>query len=252
MPYAAQRRCQIYYDEFGDASNPTLLLVNGLGSQCINYQDDWCEMFAAEGLQVVRFDNRDVGLAAVRRRSARAVHVHAAATWPPTASPCSTRWASTSAHVMGLSMGGMIVQTMAIEHPHRLLTMTSVMSTTGEPEYRKSSPRALELLHRSRQPRRATSTSQQCRRRSARVGQPRVRRRGTLARRRRARLRPRSSTPPARARQYMAVLASGSRADGLRNVTVPTLVMHGDKDTLIDQIGGRAHRRARSRRHGSS
>ena len=53
---------QIHYDVFGDAADPTLLLVNGLGSQCINYKEAWCEMFAAEGLQVVRYDNRDVGL----------------------------------------------------------------------------------------------------------------------------------------------------------------------------------------------
>ncbi len=62
MATATNGDCELYYDTFGDPADPTLLLVNGLGSQCINYQDAWCEMFAARGLHVVRFDNRDVGL----------------------------------------------------------------------------------------------------------------------------------------------------------------------------------------------
>ena len=62
MPIAHNRDCEIYYESFGEPSEPTLLLVNGLGSQCINYHEDWCAMFVGRGLRVVRFDNRDVGL----------------------------------------------------------------------------------------------------------------------------------------------------------------------------------------------
>ena len=141
------------------------------------------------------------------------------------------------AHVIGLSMGGMIVQTMAIEHPERLLTMTSVMSTTGEPGYGASSPEAYAAAdraagHRPRLGHRAR------RRRAADLGQPRLRRRGAVGRRRRPRLRP-LLRPGRGARQFLAVGASGSRADGLRGVRTPTLVLHGDQDTLIDQSGGR-------------
>jgi len=62
MATATNGKCEIYYESFGDPGDPTLMLVNGLGSQCINYHEDWCEMFVARGLRVVRFDNRDVGL----------------------------------------------------------------------------------------------------------------------------------------------------------------------------------------------
>jgi pimeloyl-ACP methyl ester carboxylesterase len=231
MPTTSNGSVQLHYDVFGDASNPTLLMVNGLGSQCINYQDAWCEMFAAEGLQVARFDNRDVGLSShlpgvqytLSDMAADAIAVLDAL-------------GVARAHVMGLSMGGMIVQTMAIEHPLRLLTMTSVMSTTGEPEYRKSSPKAFELLTAPG----ATSKEEYLDNAVAGLrewGSPEF----ADEERWRAdaeRAFDRAFDPAGVGRQYMAVGASGSRADALRNVMVPTLVMHGDRDTLILPIGG--------------
>ncbi len=231
MPNTSNGSVQIHYNVFGDASHPTLLMVNGLGSQCINYQDEWCEMFAAEGLQVVRFDNRDVGLSShlpgveytLSDMAADAIAVLDAI-------------GVERAHVMGLSMGGMIVQTMAIEHPHRLLTMTSVMSTTGEPEYRKSTPRAFELLTAPG----ATSKEEYLDNAVAGLrewGSPEF---ADEARWRAdaERAYDRSFDPAGVGRQYMAVVASGSRAEALRHVAAPTLVMHGDRDTLILPIGG--------------
>ena len=230
---------EIHYDTFGDPTNPTLLLVNGLGSQCINYAEAWCEMFAAEGLQVVRYDNRDIGLSSsfesaptdeygaayrVRDMAADGIAVLDALGVP-------------RAHVMGLSMGGMIVQNMAILHPDRLLTMTSVMSSTGEAEYRKSTPRAAELL-----------TAPPATDREGYVQQwiDGLHEWGSPEFADEARWRAdaerafdRSFRPSGSTRQYLAILASGSWAAGLPDVTVPTLVLHGDKDTLIDQIGGR-------------
>ena len=140
---ATNAEVEIHYEAFGTAGDPTLLLVNGLGSQCINYDDDWCEKFAAQGFAVVRFDNRDTGLSSKldgvqytlarhgRRRDRGA-----------------RRARRGRAHVMGVSMGGMIVQRLAIDHADRLLSMTSVMSRTGEPEYGQSSPEALAVLTR--------------------------------------------------------------------------------------------------------
>jgi pimeloyl-ACP methyl ester carboxylesterase len=189
-------------------------------------------MFAAEGLQVARYDNRDVGLSS---------HL------PGVAYTCSDMandgmavldaLGVQQAHVMGLSMGGMIVQTMAIEHPQRLLTMTSVMSTTGEAEYRMSTPRAFELLTAPG----ATSRDEYLDQWVAGLrewGSPefadeaRWRTDAALAY-------DRCFDPGGVGRQYQAVGASGSREEGLKAVTVPTLVMHGDKDTLIFPIGGR-------------
>ncbi len=231
--------CEIHYDTFGDPANPTLLLVNGLGSQCINYQDGWCELFASHGLQVVRFDNRDVGLSSKFDDAPKGVHGEAYTISDMAADGFAVldELGVEHAHMMGLSMGGMIVQTMAIEHPHRLRTMTSVMSTTGEAAYRKSTPRATELL----------------------LAPPAIDREGFVQQwvdglhewgspefadeaRWRAdaeRAFDRCFHPGGSTRQYLAVLAGGSRAEKLAKVRVPTLVLHGDKDTLIDQIGGR-------------
>ena len=140
------------------------------------------------------------------------------------------------AHVMGLSMGGMIVQTLAIEHPERLLSMTSVMSSTGEREYGQSTPEAYAML--TAPP--ATDRESYVQRHIAGLrvyGSPEF----ADEERWRAdaeRAFDRAFAPDGVGRQFFAVGASGSRADGLRGVTVPTLVMHGSADTLITPSGG--------------
>jgi pimeloyl-ACP methyl ester carboxylesterase len=245
MPYlfrsgtAHNGHCDIHYDVFGNAADPTLLLVNGLGSQCINYADAWCTMFADRGLQVVRYDNRDVGLSSKFDDADTGPHGTAYTVSDMAADGMVVLDALgvQRAHVMGLSMGGMIVQTMAIEHPQRLISMTSVMSTTGEEEYRRSTPRAMELLlappAKSRE-----EYVQQWVDGLHEWGSPEF---ADEARWRAdaERAFDRCFHPSGPTRQYMAVMASGSRADRLPGVRVPTLVLHGDKDTLIDQIGGR-------------
>ncbi|MBA3604680.1 MAG: alpha/beta hydrolase [Acidimicrobiia bacterium] len=239
MTTATNGDCQLFFERFGDPADPTLLLVNGLGSQCINYQEAWCAMFAACGLHVVRFDNRDVGLstsfdgAPVDEHGASYRLSDMAADAVAVLDACDVD----RAHVMGLSMGGMIVQTMAIEHPARLATMTSAMSRTGEPGYGGSTPEALALL----------------------LGPPATDRRsyvdGHVAglrvwgspefadedrwRADAQRAFDRAFNPAGTTRQFLAVAASGDRAAGLRGVRAPTVVIHGDRDTLIDQSGGR-------------
>ena len=126
MAIARNGDVELYYEAFGDPADPTLLLVNGLGSQCINFPAEWCEMFVARGYQVVRFDNRDVGL------SSKLEGVdYALADMASDALAVLDAIGVDRAHVMGLSMGGMIVQRLAIDHADRLLSMTSVMSRTG-------------------------------------------------------------------------------------------------------------------------
>ena len=141
MAVARNGEWDIYYEEFGNPAHPVLLLVNGLGSQSINYADDWCRMFAAEGFRVVRYDNRDVGLSS-HRPDAHYTCDDMAGDGMAVLDALGVR----RAHVMGLSMGGMIVQMMATLHPNRLLTMTSVMSHSGEPDYFRRTDRAFELL----------------------------------------------------------------------------------------------------------
>lgn len=231
MPFAANGDCRLWFDTIGDAGDPALLLVNGLGGQSINYADAWCEMFAATGLFVIRFDNRDVGL------SSEIDTPYTLSDMAADAIAVLDTVGVRQAHVMGLSMGGMIVQTLAIEHRERLLSMTSVMSNTGEPGIGLPTPEALALLTRP------PATDRESAVQGHIAG---LRAWGSPAFADEARWRAdaerafdRSFRPNAARRQLTAVGASGPRADALRTVTVPTLVVHGDHDTLIDPSGGR-------------
>jgi pimeloyl-ACP methyl ester carboxylesterase len=231
--------CELHYDTFGDPGDPTLLLVNGLGSQCTNYRDEWCEMFAARGFQVIRFDNRDVGLS-TSFAGAPVDDDNACYRLSDMADDAFAVLDANGverAHVMGLSMGGMIVQTMAIEHPERILSMTSVMSNTGEPEYMRSSPEAYALLTGAPPTDRESAIERYVA--GMRVYGSEFDRDEARWRRDAGAAFDRSFTPDGTGRQFFAVGASGSRADALRRLTVPTLVIHGSADTLIDPIGGR-------------
>jgi len=239
MPIATNDGCELYYDTFGDPSDPALLLVNGLGSQCINYEDPWCDEFAGRGLFVIRFDNRDVGLSTSFYVAPTDDHGAAYRLSDMAADAIAVLDACDvdKAHVMGLSMGGMIVQTMAIEHGGRLLSMTSVMSSTGEAAYGTATPEAFTRLTAPAPHDRASYVDGHVD--GLRVwGSPAFADEGRW-RADAERAYDRAFNPTGTTRQYQAVRASGDRADGLREVAVPTLVIHGDCDTLIDQSGGR-------------
>jgi pimeloyl-ACP methyl ester carboxylesterase len=239
MATALNGNCEIYYESFGEPSDPTLLLVNGLGSQCVNYDEDWCKMFAARGLRVVRYDNRDVGLSANFDSAPLGEHGEAYTISDMAADGIAVVDAIgvERAHVMGLSMGGMIVQVMAIEHRDRLLSMTSVMSRTGEPGYGESTPEAFALL--TAPP--ATDRESYI---AASIAGLRVWGSPAFADETRwtrdaGRAFDRCFHPSGTTRQFKGIGASPPRADRLREVTTPSLVIHGDCDTLIDISGGR-------------
>lgn len=243
---------EIYYETFGfddrstdpsfDSAGPALLLVNGLGSQLNGYPEEFCEGLVDRGFSVIRFDNRDVGL------SSRTENPETGEATDYTLSHMAADGIAIlddlgieAAHVAGMSMGGMIVQTMAIEYPDRVLTMTSIMSTTGEREYGKSSEEAFEALM---SPPPDTSTEAGI---SAAIEQDVVHRKiwaspewydEELVREYFVESWARSADNRADL-QYAAVVASGSRAELLPHVQTPTLVIHGDEDTLIDISGGR-------------
>lgn len=237
--HAVNGDCSIYYECFGSPDHPTLLLVNGLGSQCINYDEAWCELFAAEGFQVIRFDNRDVGLT-THYGDAPVDDSGAAYTLRDMADDAVAVLDAVGverAHVMGLSMGGMIVQQLAIHHRDRLLTMTSVMSRTGEPEYGQSTPEAYALLTAPPVTDREEVLDRAVE--SMHVWGSPAYRDEARARAQAERAHERAFDPSGVARQFRAVGAAGSWADELPGVTTPTLVMHGNADTLIDISGGR-------------
>jgi pimeloyl-ACP methyl ester carboxylesterase len=237
--HAVNGTCRIYFETFGSSDDPTLLLVNGLGSQCINFDERWCAMFVDEGLHVVRFDNRDVGLsthftdAATDERGAAYQFTDMAAD----AISVLDELGIERTHVMGLSMGGMIVQHLAIDHGDRLLSMTSVMSHTGEADYGSSTPEALAQLIEPAPPGLDGAIANSLAGRAI-WGSPdhlddeQIRATATRAFER-------ANDPAGVARQYRAVTTSPRWAARLPEVTTPSLVIHGTADTLIEISGGR-------------
>jgi pimeloyl-ACP methyl ester carboxylesterase len=233
MSTARNGDVEIYYERFGDPADPTLVLVNGLGSQSINYAVEWCERFVAEGYQVVRLDNRDTGLSSKLDRVDYTVVDMAEDVLAVLDAIGVDR-----AHVMGVSMGGMIVQRLAIDHPDRLLTVTSVMSRTGEPGFGDSSPEALAMLMAPP----ATSRDAYIDQHVAALGVYGSKPEwldDDLTRARAAAAYDRCFCPAGVGRQIAAVIQSPSRDEELRGVSLPVLVMHGSRDTLIDPSGGR-------------
>jgi len=251
MPYAHHGSVELYYETFGDPAHPALLLVNGLGSQCINYRSEWCEQWVARGFFTIRFDNRDVGLStkfdqvppdfagamAALTEGRRPEVAYRLADMAGDAVAVLDALGIERAHVLGVSMGGMIVQQLAIDHADRLLTMTSVMSTTGERAVGQASPEALAILMGPPATDRGSAIERHL------LGQRTF---GSPAHYDEERQRQfaaeafdRSFHPDGVARQLIGVVVSGSRAEALRAVTVPALVLHGDADTLVDISGGR-------------
>jgi len=244
----------IAYDTFGEPGEPPVLLVMGLGAQLIAWDEDFCSMLAGRGRYVIRYDNRDCGrstkfddhpvhigrlMAAVGSGdlpAARAMLPYSLQDMADDGLGLLTALGIEQAHVVGSSMGGMIAQLMAISHPARVLTLTSMMSSTGEPAYGRSAPAAQQALFDPRPADREgyIATSERAltwsSRRYANLHAIRE-----LA----ARSYDRAYYPAGVGRQLGAMLLAGSRADALKALNVPTLVIHGLDDTLVDPSGGR-------------
>jgi pimeloyl-ACP methyl ester carboxylesterase len=241
---------EIAYEEFGDAADPTVLLVMGLGVQMLGWDEEFCGMLAARGFRVVRFDNRDVGRSTWFGDGPRANAMAAMAGDFSSASYTLTEMAADTAglleflrveaaHLVGASLGGMVAQTLAIEHPERVLSLTSMMSTTGEREVGQPHPEAIPNLL-TRPPADREGMAEFAVGTFRVIGSP-----GFEADEEALRARARASfdrgfNPDGTGRQLMAVMASGDRTEALRKLDVPTLVIHGTDDALIDVSGGKA------------
>lgn len=246
---------RIEYDIRGPASAPPIVLIMGLGMQLIAWPVPLLEGLAARGWRVLRFDNRDAGLSSrveTRRpidlraamiRSMLGLRTRPAYTLEDMAADTAglmDALGMASAHVVGVSMGGMIGQVLAAKMPHRVRSLTSIMSSSGALRFRfHVSPATRALL--SRPPRGATEA--QLLAHSERVwgliGSPGMRPDPAELRERLRKSMARGFNPMGVARQILAIMDSGDRRPLLRTIRVPTLVMHGDLDPLIPIAAGR-------------
>lgn len=250
MPTAQSNGIELCYETFGNREDPALLLIMGLGAQMVAWDEEICEALVDRGFFVIRFDNRDVGQS----------------TWIPTPDlnlleslmaamddkPFSAPYLLSdmaadaaglldaldipAAHVVGASMGGMIAQTLAIEHPERVLSLTSIMSTTGEQDVGQPTPELTAAL---------LSPAPQDRQGAIEHGVTMSRMISfpehfdeERARSRAARSYDRGFNPAGVGRQLLGIVASGSRAEGLAQLDTPTLVIHGRADKLVGFSGG--------------
>ncbi len=242
---------ELEYDTFGSPDDPALLLVMGFTAQMIAWDEEFCRQIADKGRFVVRFDNRDCGLSSkLDGESVDQIAVMTAVVgggeMPPVPYTLSDMASDAiglldhleieQAHVVGASMGGMIVQTMAIEHPDRLLSVTSIMSTTGDREYGAPTPEAMQVLLAPPPPTREGVIERSA---DFQVWASKRYFDAELTAEFAGRSFDRSFYPEGSIRQLAAIFASGDRSEHLPGVTTPTLVIHGLDDTLIDPSGGR-------------
>jgi pimeloyl-ACP methyl ester carboxylesterase len=235
MPTVATNGIDLYYERFGEPGDPVLLMVNGLGSQCIRYDEELCEAFVDRYLEVIRFDNRDVGLS-----------THLAGGAPYTLDDMVADTVGLldaleieRVHAWGCSMGGMIAQLLAIGHPARVASLTSIMSTTGDRNVGQASPELIASLVELSAPTTDLDVALDRAVENARViGSPGEWDEAWQRRRQRAFIE-RSYDPAGVGRQITAVAAAPDRSEALAHLDVPTLVIHGDVDPLIDVSGGR-------------
>jgi pimeloyl-ACP methyl ester carboxylesterase len=241
---------ELAYETFGDPGDPPILLVMGLATQMIGWPDDFCAGLADRGHFVIRFDNRDIGLS---------THFHAAGA-PDlmrvmAGDHSSVPYALTdladdtiglldvlgldSVHVVGASMGGMVAQLVAVRHPDRVRSLTSIMSTTGDPSVGTPNEAAMGVLFappaadRESAVKRAIDTYRVIGSPGFEFDEPALRDRAGLAF-------DRAHDPAGVARQLAAILSTHDRTRDLMSISVPSLVIHGAEDALVNLSGGRA------------
>lgn len=248
-------KLHVEYESLGDPRHPAILLIMGLGMQLTGWPDDFCQGLVARGYRVVRFDNRDCGLSARapgRRRVNLLLTMAAAALGLPVRTPYTLEdmagdavglmdtLAIERAHIVGVSMGGMIAQVLAARFPQRVLSLTSIMSSSGNRRVsRPSKPARKALLSRPADPADPESVIDHLVEMFGVIGSPGFPAAKEELRQRVGRSVRRAYDPAGTARQLVAVIASGDRRKLLRTIAAPTLVIHGASDPLVPVAAGR-------------
>ena len=236
MPKAHNGAVEIEYQTFGDDRADTVLLINGLGSQMTRWPEAFCEKLVARGFRAIRMDNRDTGLS-TWMEGRPYVLADMAADAVAVLDACGVR----KAHIAGVSMGGMIVQRMAINYPERVLSLTSIMSAPGL-ETLKSTPEAAAVLNVAPpDPKADFEAFIAHQMQNGRViGSPGYPWTDAELRERAESEYRRAFNPAGVARQRQAIGADGDRTPELRKLNVPTVVLHGADDPLVQPLGGEA------------
>ncbi len=254
MPKAHNGDIELHYETTGEPTGVPLLLVMGLGAQLITWDDSLCEAFADLGYFVIRHDNRDIGLSSWLdehpvdvQAVATALFAGEAVTPPYTMHDMAADAVAVldaagvgSAHVIGASMGGMIAQTLAVEFPHRVRSLVSIMSTTGDPDVGQADPEVLGVLLnpvvadgddvRAQRIAQSVATSRT-------IGSP-IHFDEARAHDLSAREIDRAFHPEGVLRQLFAIMLQPSRTAGLGAFDKPALVVHGELDRLVAPSGG--------------
>jgi pimeloyl-ACP methyl ester carboxylesterase len=252
--FATANGIELCYQEMGDADGEPLLLVMGLATQMIAWDEGFCGMLAERGFRVVRFDNRDIGRS-TKIRSAGVPNVLEMIVGRRGSAPYLLRDMAEdtfglmdhlgidSAHLAGASMGGMIVQTAATERPQRVRSLTSIMSTTGSRRVGHPSYKTFGLLL-GKPPREREAAIERVVKTFRVIGSPGYPFEEERVRQIAGRSFDRGHSQAGIARQLHAITASGDRTAGLRKLQIPALVIHGRNDVLVNPSGGRATARA--------
>jgi pimeloyl-ACP methyl ester carboxylesterase len=236
MPKAHNGAVALEYETFGDDRPVTILLINGLGSQMTRWPEAFCAKLVARGYRVIRMDNRDTGLS----------------TWPMAAYTLADMGDDAMAvldaagvpraHIAGVSMGGMIVQRVAIDHPDRVLSLTSIMSAPGAQGTLMSTPEAMAVLDVPPPDPKADFAAYVAHgvRNARTIGSPGYPWTEAELRARVEAEYHRAFNPLGVARQRRAIMADGDRTAALGQLQVPTVVLHGADDPLVQPVGGEA------------
>jgi pimeloyl-ACP methyl ester carboxylesterase len=245
---------ELEYERAGDPQHPTILMIMGLGMQLTAWPDEMIEGLVARGFNALRFDNRDAGLStqidAFRPRGLAGALLRGAVGWPVDAPYRLHDLAADTVglldalglqrvHVVGASMGGMVAQIVAARYPQRVLSLTSIMSTSGA--RRLPPPRLDALLALTRRPPPGASHEtlvDHYMKLFGVIGSPGEQTPKPLLRARLQRSLARAFRPAGTARQMLAIVATGDRSGELASITAPTLVIHGELDPLVPLAAG--------------
>jgi pimeloyl-ACP methyl ester carboxylesterase len=244
---------QLCYQEMGDPEGEPLVLIMGLATQMIAWDEEFCRMLADRGFRVVRFDNRDIGRSS-RIRSAGVPNVldllvgrgqpeYRLRDMADDTVGLMDHLGIESAHVVGASMGGMIAQCTAIGHPERVRSLCSIMSTTGSRRVGHPSYKTFGLLL-GKPPRRREAAIERVIKTFKTIGSPGYPFDEERIRELAGRSFDRGHSQAGIARQLHAITASGDRTSRLRELDLPAVVIHGKSDVLVNPSGGRATARA--------